>query len=68
MAKKVQGIAAQGGSISKMPLGPKSEMNSKNEESKLDPLVLSGDSSRAVTEGGLILSNLPPSTTHTKNT
>ena len=39
-----------------------------NEESKLDPLGLSVDSSRAVTEGGLILDYLPPSATHSKNT
>ena len=39
-----------------------------NEESKLDPLGLSVDSSLAVTEGGLILKHMPPSATHPKNT
>ena len=38
------------------------------EESKLDPLTWSGDCSHAVSEGGLILYQLPPSSTHTKNT
>ena len=44
-------------------------MTSKKEESKLDPLVLSGDNSHVVTEGGLIqCTTLPPSATYTKNT
>ena len=38
------------------------------EESKLDPRTPSGDSSLAVTEGGLILKHMPPSATHPKNT
>ena len=54
MSKKVPSIVAQGGHTSKILYGPKIDMTSKYEESKLDPLVLSGDSSHAVTEGGLI--------------
>ncbi len=36
-------------------IGLKSNMTFKDEESKLDPLVMSWDSKHAVTEGGLIM-------------
>ena len=68
MTKSANSINAQGGHISNDYVGPKSGMTSKNDESKFDPLVLSGDSSHAVTEGGLILTLMPPSTTQPKNT
>ena len=55
MGKRLTGITAQGDIIKKVVMGEKLEKTQYVEESKLDPLVLSGDSSRAITEGGLIL-------------
>ncbi len=68
MTKNVSDIGDEGGHISKKSKLSKSDMTFKSEESKLDPLVSSGDYSHAVTEGGLIHTNMPPSATHTKNT
>jgi len=67
MTKSLSSIDAQGGHMSKKSIGPISEMTSKKEESNLDPHGVSGHSTFKA-EGGLILSSLPPSATHTKNT
>ena len=68
MSKNLIGIRGQGHVSRDIIISSMIEETLNKEESKLDPLTPSGDSSHAVTEGGLILTYMPPSTTHTKNT
>ncbi len=69
ITKSLKGIEAQGAMLSKKisTITFLGEMKD-NEESKLDPLTLDGDSGNTY-EGGLSCSPLlPPSATHTKKT
>ena len=69
MTKSTKSISAQGGLMGRdIIIASMQEETYDNEESKLDPLGPSVDSSLAVTERGLIHQLLPPSATHPKNT
>ena len=68
MAKSPTGTTAEGENIIKnVNLGENSKMTQNEEESKLDPQLMSGHSTFKA-ERGLIHASLPPSATHTKNT